>query len=113
MTSRTSSAGTSRAAEIMGGGGSGGGRLCALGMRRLERVWKRDGFIVSKECPSMPPTNIEGEVAAHALSAVCQRHTDAFVGWTLTVTGRGRLLWGNPTQMLAMEVMVWVGAVRW
>ena len=47
----TSSAATSRAAEIIGGGGSGGGRFGALGTRRTERVWKSDGFIVRKECP--------------------------------------------------------------
>ena len=41
-----------------------------LVMPRPERVWKRDGFIVRKECPWMPPANVEGEVAAHALSAV-------------------------------------------
>ena len=64
----------------------------ALGMRRPERVRKRDGFIVRKECSWMPPANVEGEVAAHALSAVCQQHTDAFVGWALTVTRRGSSL---------------------
>ena len=69
-TSVMSSAETSRAADIMGGEGSGGGRLGALGMRRPERVRKRDGFIVRKKCPWMPPANVEGEVAAQALSAV-------------------------------------------
>ena len=33
----------------------------------------------------MPPTNVEGDVAAHALSAVFQRCTVAFVGWALMV----------------------------
>ena len=60
----------------------------------------------------MPPANVEGEVAAHALSAVCQRRTEAFVGWALTVTRRGSSLWGNPARMSAMEVIVWVSAVR-
>ena len=64
----------------MGGGGSGGGRLGALGMRRPERVRKRDVFILRKEFSWMPPANVEGEVAAHALSAVCQRRTEEFVG---------------------------------
>ena len=71
MTSVTSSEGTPQAAKIMGGGRSGGGWLGALGMRRPERVWKRDGSIVRKECPWMPPANVEGKVVAHALSAVC------------------------------------------
>ena len=73
---------------------------------------KSDSFIVRKECPYMPPANVEGEVVAQALSAVCQQRTDAFVGWALTVTRRGSSLWGNPARMLAMDVMVWVGAVR-
>ena len=111
MTSVMSSDATSRAAEIMGGGGSGGGRLGALGMRRPERVRKRDGFIVRKECPWMPPANVEGKVAAHALSAVCQRRTEAFVGWALTVPRRGGSLWGNPARISAMEVMVWLVTV--
>ena len=54
----------------------------------------------------MPPENVEGEVAAHALSAVCQKRTEAFVGWALTVTRRGISLWGNPARMSAMDVMV-------
>ena len=112
MTSVASSAATSRAAEIMGGGGSGGGPLGALGMRRPERVWKRDGFIVRKECPWMPPANVECEVVAHALGAVCQQRTEAFVGWVLTVTRRGSSLWRNPARMLAMEVIAWVGNVQ-
>ena len=60
----------------------------------------------------MPPANVEGEVAAHALSAVCQQRTEAFVGWALTVPSWGSSLWVNPARMLAMDVMVWVGAVR-
>ena len=107
MTSVMSSDVTSRAAEIMEGGGSGSGRLGALGMRRPERARKRDGFIVrKKEFPWMPPANVEGEVAAHALSAVCQRRTEAFVGWALTVPRGGSSLWGNPAHMLAMEFIV-------
>ena len=51
ITSVTSSAATSQAAEIIGWGGSGGGRFGALGARIPERVWKSDGFIVRKECP--------------------------------------------------------------
>ena len=54
----------------------------------------------------MPSDNVEGKVVAHALSAVCQQHTETFVGWALTVPSCG-----NPARMLAMEVMVWVGAV--
>ena len=98
ITSVTSSAATLQVAEIIGGGGSGGGR--------------GDGFIVRKECPYMPPANIEGKVAAHALSEVCQRRNEEFVGWELTVPRKGSSLWGNPEQMSAMDVMVWVGAVR-
>ena len=105
------SAATSRAAEIMGGGRSGGRRLGALGMRRPERVRKRDGFIVRKECPWMPPASFEGEVAAHALSAVFQQLTEAFVGWVLTVLRRGSSLWRDPARMSAMDIIVWVGAV--
>ena len=60
----------------------------------------------------MPPANVEGEFAAHALSAVCQRHTEAFVGWALMVPKRGSSLWGNTARMLAMEVIVWIGNVR-
>ena len=106
MISVMSSSSTSQAAEIMGGGGSGGGRLGALGIRRPERVWKRDGFIVRKECPWIPPANVEGEFVAHTLSAVFQRRTEAFVGWVLTVPRRGISLWGNPAHMSAMEVIV-------
>ena len=83
----------------------------ALGIQRLERVWKRDGFVVRKECPWMPPANVEGGFASHALSAVCQKRTEAFVGWALTVPRRRSSLWGNPAWMSAMEVIVWVGAV--
>ena len=60
----------------------------------------------------MPPANVESEVAAHALSAVCQRRTEAFVGWALMVPRWGSFLCGNPARMSAMDVMVWVGAVR-
>ena len=112
MTSLTSYAATLRADEIMGGGGSGGGRLGALGMWRPERVWKRYSFIFRKEYPWMPPANVEGEVAAHVLSAVYKRRTEAFVGWALTVPRRGSSLWGNPARMSAMEVILWAGAVR-
>ena len=80
ITSVMSSDATLRAAEIMEWVGSGGGRLGILGMRILERVLKRDGFIFSKECPRMPPANVEGKVSAHVLSTVCQRRTEAFVG---------------------------------
>ena len=61
----------------------------ALGMRRPERVQKRDGFIFRKEFPWMPPANVEDKVAEHVLSAVCQQHTEAFVGWALKVPRRG------------------------
>ena len=60
----------------------------------------------------MPPTNVEGEVVAHALSAVFQQRTVAFVGWALMVSSWGRSLCGNPARMSEMDVMVWVGAVR-
>ena len=60
----------------------------------------------------MPPANVEGEVAAHALSAVCQRRTVVFVGWALMVLSWGSSLCGNPARMLAIDIMVWVGAVR-
>ena len=106
MTSVMSSDTTSRAAEIMGGGGSGGGRLGALGMQRPERAQKRDSFIVMKECQWMPPVNVEGKVAAHALRAVCKRRTEEFLGWALTVPRGGSSLWGNPARMSAMEVIV-------
>ena len=106
MTFVMSSDATSLAAEIMGGGGSGGGQLGALVMRIPERVRKRDGFIVRNECPWMPPANFEGEVATHVLSAVCQRRTEAFLGWALTVPRGGSSLWGNPERMSAMEVIV-------
>ena len=78
----------------------------ALGMRRPERVRKRGGFIVRKECPWMPPAKVDGKVTAHVLSAVCQQRTEAFVGWALTVPRRGSYLLGNPAQMSAMEVIV-------
>ena len=83
-----------------------------LECRDRRRLWKTDDFIVSKECPWMPPANVEGEVAAHALSAVCQRRTEAFEGCVLTVPRRERSLWENPEQMSEMEVIMWVGAVR-
>ena len=54
----------------------------------------------------MPPANVEGDVAAHALSAVCQRRTVAFVGWALMVPIWGSSLCGNPAWMSAMDVMV-------
>ena len=60
----------------------------------------------------MPPANIEGNVAAHALSAICQRRTVAFLGWALMVPSGGSSLCGNPARMSAMDAMVWVGAVR-
>ena len=60
----------------------------------------------------MPPDNVEGKVAAHALIAVFQQHTVAFSGWALMVPSWGRSLCGNPARMSAMDVMVWVGAVR-
>ena len=59
----------------------------------------------------MPPANVEGNVAAHALSAVCQRRTVAFVGWALMFPIWGSSLCGNPARMSAMDVMVGVGAV--
>ena len=74
-------------------------------------MWKSDGFVFSKEYPWIPPANVEGEVAAHVLSAVCQRRTEVFVGWALTVPRRGSSLWGDPARVSAMEVMVWVGVV--
>ena len=54
----------------------------------------------------MPPNNVEGDVAAHALSAICQQRTVAFVGWSLMVPSWGISLCGNPTRMSAMDVMV-------
>ena len=33
-------------------------------------------------------------------------HTEAFVGWVLTVPRRGISLWGNPARMLAVEFIV-------
>ena len=54
----------------------------------------------------MPPANDEGDVAAHALSAVFQRHTVAFIGWVLMVTSWGSSLCGNPERMSEMDVMV-------
>ena len=74
-------------------------------------MWKSDGFIVRKECPEISPANVEGEVAAHTLSAVCQQHTVLFVGWAFKVPSWGSFLCGNPARMLEMDVMVWVGAV--
>ena len=53
----------------------------------------------------MPPANVEGEVVAEEMSEVCQRHTEAFLGWALTVPSRGSSLWWNPARMLAMEVI--------
>ena len=61
----------------------------------------------------MPPVNVEGKVAAHALSEVFQQLTVAFVGWALMVPSWGSPLCGNPVRMSKMDVMVWVGAVRW
>ena len=60
----------------------------------------------------MPPANVEGEVVAHTLIAVFQRRTVSFVGWSLMVLSWGSSLCGNPARMSAMDVMVWVGAVR-
>ena len=60
----------------------------------------------------MLPANAEGDVAAHALSAVCQRRTVAFVGWPLMVPNWGSSLYGNPVQMSETDVMVGIGAVR-
>ena len=60
----------------------------------------------------MLPANVEGKVAAHALSAVCQRRTVAFVGWALMVPILGSSLCGNPVRMSAIDSMVGVGAVR-
>ena len=60
----------------------------------------------------MPPANVEGGFLAHALSAVFQRRTEAFVGWALMVPSWVSSLCGNPAWMLLMDVMVWVGAVR-
>ena len=60
----------------------------------------------------MPPANVEGDVAAHALSAVFQRRTVAFVGWALMFPSSGSSLCGHPEQMLVMDVLVGVGAVR-
>ena len=60
----------------------------------------------------MPPANVEGDVAAHALSAVCQQHTVEFVGWVLMVPSWGSSLCGNPARMSAMDVRVEVGAVK-
>ena len=54
----------------------------------------------------MPPANVEGDVAAHVLSAVFQRGTVAFVGWELMVPSWGSSFCGNHAQMLAMDVMV-------
>ena len=54
----------------------------------------------------MPPSNVEGYVAANALSVVCQQRTVAFVGWALMVPSWGSSLCGNPAQMSAMDVMV-------
>ena len=59
----------------------------------------------------MPPVNVECKVAAHVLSAVFQRRTEAFVGWALMVAGWGISLGGSPARMSAMDVMVWVGTV--
>ena len=60
----------------------------------------------------MPPANVEGDVAAQTFSLVCQRRTVAFVGWELMFPSWGSSLCGNPARMSAMDVMVWVGAVR-
>ena len=106
ITSVTSSAATLRVAVIIGGGGSGGGRSGVLGTRSPERLWKSDGFIVRKESPLMPPANVEGDVEAHTLSAVCQRHAVAFVGWALMVPSWGSFLSGNPAWLSAMDVIV-------
>ena len=54
----------------------------------------------------MPPANVEGDVTAHALSAVYQQRTVAFVGWALVVRSWGSSLCENPARMSAMDVMV-------
>ena len=59
----------------------------------------------------MPPDNVEGDVVAHALSAVFQQRTVEFVGWVLMVPSWGRSLCGNPARLSLMDVMVGVGAV--
>ena len=56
----------------------------------------------------MPPANVEGKVASHALSVVFQRCTVAFVGWA----SWGSSFCGNTARMSAMDVIVWVGAVQ-
>ena len=40
----------------------------------------------------MPPANVEGKVEAHALSAVCQRRTVAFVVWSVDGSELEKLL---------------------
>ena len=59
----------------------------------------------------MLPANVEVDIAAHTLIAVFQRRTVAFVVWALTVPSWGSSLCGNPARVLAMDVMVGVGAV--
>ena len=54
----------------------------------------------------MPPVNVEGDVAAHAFSTVCQLRTVAFVGWALMVPSWGRSLCGNPARMSAMDIVM-------
>ena len=54
----------------------------------------------------MTPANVEGDVAAHVLSAVCQRRNVEFLGWVLMVPIWGTSLCGNPARMSAMDVMV-------
>ena len=58
----------------------------------------------------MLPANVEGNVAAHALIAVFQKRTVAFVGWALMVPSWGISLCGNPARISAMGVMVGLGA---
>ena len=60
----------------------------------------------------MPPAIVEGDVVAHASSAVCQQRTVVFVGWAFMVPSWGRSFCGNPTRMSAMGVLVGVGAVQ-
>ena len=59
----------------------------------------------------MPPANVEGNVAAHALSVVFQQLTVDFVCWELMVPSWGSSLCENPARLSAMDVTVGVGTV--